>query len=110
MMSVKSMVERYGVMAEVYRKVTNEDAMGYLKGNYGFLKTEKILMKKPSDAWGVESKTGNLVKRENITFFSALDTQIQEGDRLIINLEKFIVLKVSKTKEYSLIYLDGGGQ
>jgi len=109
MMSVKSMIERFGVSADIYRKVTTEDAMGYKKGDYGYLKTEKILMKKPSEAWGIETKVGNLVKRENITFFSALDTQIEEGDRLIINLEKFVVLKVSRTKEYSLIYLDGSG-
>lgn len=106
MMSAKNMIERFGKEAHVYRKTTTEDELGYKSDEYAFLKSETVLTKKPSQAWGEIQNSGNLVKRENITFIAALDTEIQEGDKLIINLENFIVLKVSKTKAYSLVYLD----
>jgi len=105
-MSVAGMIKRFGINAQIQRETIVKDDQGYEKKEYTYFKTEKILPKKPSDAWGVNFKSGNLSTRENIKYISSLDTEIKQGDKLIINLETFKVLKVSAAKEYSLIYLD----
>ena len=110
MMSVKNMIDRFGVPARIHRKEINVDDMGYKGHDYSYLKTEKLLMKKPLQAWEVVRKSGNLVKRENLTFIASLDSEIQEGDRLYIDLNQFIVLKVSQSKEYTLVSLDRGNE